>query len=478
MSDNAYTFHPISKSLNLLPAARLGREHIQAWLTLDDGSALCQQTPLERLAITWTEAAIDNIIVIDPQTRFQRMLGIGGTILDSDTYNLLRLTPTDRAEAIAALVSPDNGLGFNLMRIPFGSTDWNRDWDFYTYCDQKDPALAAFSIQRDIERGQIGIIKAFLQANPQIKLLASVWGLPAWMKTNGKIIHGLFDSAYTDIYAEYLVRCLEAYAQQGIPIDYITSQNEPGTADDRNTPATMWHWQQQRDITLALHQRLAARKLPTKIWGFDHNFDMAQSYVKPMLDDARYKDAIEAVAFHDYRGHPEEMSLLHWQHPDVPVVLTERGRHDLGAMLRMMECFRHWATGHISWTTVCNDQGGPHQYSGGHEKRARAWNPSRSGHILTVPAVEPARYVKTLIYYYYAHFTRFIARGAVRVATNPLAIEHVNNIAWQNPDGSLIVIIGNNSDKGHDLAVQVQAAALLFHLPGKSMVTLKLPPVS
>ena len=418
-----YVTHPTVKSLNLLPQDRIRPQRVQAWLTLDDGSSLCEPTGLDRLRLCWTEAAVRDVIVLDPATRFQAMLGIGGTLTDSDTWNLQRLSEADRAAAIEALVDPKAGAGFNLLRIAFGSTDWNRDWDFYTYCDDPDPSLANFSIRRDVERGQLAMIRQFLAANPDIRVLASVWGLPPWMKTNGRIMHGGFDSRYTDLYADYLVRCVEAYQRAGIRIDYITSQNEPGTADDRDTPATMWHWPQQRDITLALRERLDAAGVATKIWLFDHNFDMAQTYVKPMLDDPRIRPAIDSVAFHDYRGRVEELSVLKCQHPDVPFVLTERARLSLADHLRMIECFRHHVTGHISWTTVSDDRGGPHQHVGGHEMRPRGWDPLRSGSILTVPSVGPPRFVKSLRYYYHSHLSRFVQRGAVRISSNPVHYE-------------------------------------------------------
>jgi len=48
----------------------------------------------------------------------------------------------------------------------------------------------------------------------------------------------------------------------------------------------------------------------------DHNFDMAQTFAKPLLDDPRIKKITHMVAYHDYRGRPEEMALLSRQHPE------------------------------------------------------------------------------------------------------------------------------------------------------------------
>jgi glucosylceramidase len=263
--------------------------------------------------------------------------------------------------AIAALVGPE-GLHFNLMRIAFGSSDWNRDWDFYTYDDvpagASDPQLSHFSIQRDIDRGLIGVLKEFLAVNPDLRLLASVWGVPAWMTTTRSLMHGCFDSNCIQPYAEYLIKSIQAYADAGVPIHYLAIQNEPGTAGDRNTPAAMWTWEQQRDVLLAVGDRLKLSRLTTKLWLLDHNFDMAQTVAKPLLDDPRVKQLADHVAFHDYRGRPEEMALLLRQHPEVPAVVSERNRATIAELSRLVDCLNNGASGHISWTTVSDEWAG------------------------------------------------------------------------------------------------------------------------
>ena len=224
------------------------------------------------------------------------------------------------------------------MRIGFGSTDWNRDFNFYTYCDvplgETDPKLTHFSVQKDIDRGIIDVVREFRAVNPDLQILASVWGVPAWMTSNKQIMHGLFNSEFAEVYADYLVKSVQAYAALGIPIQYLTIQNEPATGGDRATPAAMWTWEQERDVLLAVGKRFADNRIGTKLWLMDHNFDMAQSFAKPLLDDPRVKRITQMVAFHDYRGRPEEMALLGRQHPDVPAVLSERGEDGMTLIRR------------------------------------------------------------------------------------------------------------------------------------------------
>ena len=136
--------NPRTKNLNLVPPGRLSWDGVEARLTVQD-DARCQRPTRNDLAPRGPECEIQEILSLDTATTFQEMLGFGGTIIDSDVSNLVRLRPEKRHAAIAALAGKD-GLGFNLMRIGFGSTDWNRDFNFYTYCDvpqgETDPKLA------------------------------------------------------------------------------------------------------------------------------------------------------------------------------------------------------------------------------------------------------------------------------------------------------------------------------------------------
>lgn len=473
-----HVLNPHTRNLSLLPRKRLPKSNVRAWLTCADRSCLHKPVSMAALKPKIPEIAIKNIVVLDPTISYQTMLGVGGTMIDSDIYNLQRLSPAKRKRAIADLMTP-NGLGFNLMRIAFGSTDWNRDWDFYTYCDrpagQTDPKLEHFSIQRDIDRGTLDIIRECLAANPDMRILASVWGLPAWMKTNDSIIHGFFDSRYTEVYARYLIRCIQAYEAQGIPIHYITTQNEPATAADRDTPATMWTWQQQRDITIELKRILTSRRMKTKIWLHDHNFDMAMNYVRPMLEDLDVRRAVAGVAWHDYSGHPEDMALLHSLYPKLPAILTERNRGRLVDFGRVIEILRCGAIGHISWTTITDSRGGPHQYDGGSESRPPADDPLRCGNILVVPESTPATCVKPLPYYCYQQMSSHIARGAKRILSNRFVNETVSSIAFVQPNGDLLFLATNPGDTALDFALQLADAALPLHLPAESMLTVQLP---
>jgi glucosylceramidase len=457
--------------------------------------ARCQHPGAKELALKGPWCDIVEILALDEKTTFQEMLGFGGTLTDSDCANLNRLSPSKRHAAIEALAGKD-GLGFSVMRIPFGSTDSNRepnrDMNFYTYCDvpmgETDPKLTHFSLQKDIDRGIIDVIKEFRAVNPQLQLLASVWGVPAWMTTNKLIYHGFFDSAFTDVYADYLVKAIQAHAALGIPIEYLTIQNEPSTGGDRATPAAMWTWQQEREVLLAVAKRFADDHITTKLWIMDHNFDMAQTYAKPLLDDPRIKKLAHMVAFHDYRGRPEEMALLAKQHPQIPAIISEHSYGSIKQLGRLMDILANGATGQMSWTTV-NDariRAMPPQAGGapGAAPAAPAApvaaaapagppNYEKMTRTMVVPQGDNPDFYRPVTYCGYQTFSPLIQRGAKRIAANPLTRLDTNTVAFRNPDGSVLAVVVNSGAEAFDMGLLRGDAALLFSMPPNTILSVK-----
>jgi glucosylceramidase len=216
----------------------------------------------------------DNSIILDPARRGQPILGFGGNLMDTDVYNLLRMSPGEQDKVLELLFDPDKGAGWNFMRVPFGSSDWERNFDYYTYNDmpegEKDWELAHFSVQKDIDRGFFELLRKIRRLYPQVEFLASVWGLPGWMKSNDSIMGGSFLPECTDVYARYLRMCVQAFAEQGIGLYAVTIQNEPKSSDfpnnNRGTPCTRFTWRLQRDVLIALRGEFNTHGIDTRIW--------------------------------------------------------------------------------------------------------------------------------------------------------------------------------------------------------------------
>lgn len=342
------------------------KDTVYATVSTGDGEKLL--TPLRPLPMRAAGPAAERTIVLDPQKTGQPMLGMGGTWTDTDVYNLLRMGEKGQDEVLRALFDPVDGAGWNFMRLPFGSTDWESTCDYYTYDDvpygEKDWELANFSVQRDVDRGLFRLAKRCKAINPEVVFLGSVWGVPAWMKENNAIMYGRFDMACVDVYAKYLRMTVEAYAEQGVELLAVTTQNETLTADDRATPACRFTWRMQKEVIRALRREFREQGIGTEIWIYDHNFDMARWFVEPMLQDPEARDAFDAVAFHDYGGSPEEMGRLRDLYPDMPFYMTERYIGTVDTMDNLVQQLRNGARSYIQWTTMADEYRGPHQYVG------------------------------------------------------------------------------------------------------------------
>ena len=121
---------------------------------------------------------------VDPSVMYQTILGTGISMEEGSVWNLLQMSQKKRTEVLTELVDPVNGMGLNLYRVTMGTSDFTaRDW--YSYDDlpagQRDPTLASFSIQKDIDFGIVATLREMLAINPKLKLFASMWSPPAWM---------------------------------------------------------------------------------------------------------------------------------------------------------------------------------------------------------------------------------------------------------------------------------------------------------
>jgi glucosylceramidase len=170
--------------------------------------------------------------------------------------------PAATRKILKEMFAPGKGANFTICRMPIGANDFSRQW--YSYNETPgDFDMKNFSIANDQET-LIPFIKAAMKYNPSIKLWASPWSPPAWMKTNGhyaaravnnadfvseewgmdlrKINNGLSPDnegregtdmflqgeSYFNAYALYFTRFIEAYRKEGIKISM--PQNEFNSA--------------------------------------------------------------------------------------------------------------------------------------------------------------------------------------------------------------------------------------------------------
>ncbi|GAB3431921.1 discoidin domain-containing protein [Flindersiella endophytica] len=417
---------------------------VGVWLTdLPAGARLARQPDL-----TWRSGppSGDPAITLDERRQYQSMIGFGASFTDSSAWLVgTRLSPAKRAAALRDLFSRRDGIGLSFVRQPMGASDFAVDGN-YSYDDQPagqtDPTLADFSVGHD-EAYVIPVLRQALRENPRLTIMASPWSPPGWMKTSGSMIGGsLREDAYQPL-ATYFAKFVRAYARHGVPIRYITPNNEPLYVPSGYPGMSLSAEQAARLIRDNLGPTLRREGLGTEILGYDHNWDVV-GYPESLYADPGVSRYVAGTAWHCYGGDVRAQSVSHNDYPGKPAFHTECSGGEwegddqagfTGAMNLVVNAPREWAKGVVRWNMALDGQNGP--TNGG-------CLTCRGVLKVTQQADGSWTYAKTVDYYALGHAGKFVQVGARRIASSTLGAGSVQDVAYRNPDGSKAVVAYNS----------------------------------
>jgi len=440
----------------------------QVWLTIGTGSKL-----LSREADVHFDSSVPPAtllrIVVDEGTAYQEMVGFGAAITDASAWLIRnKLAPSEREALLQELFGRNPGLGLSFTRLTMGASDFSLHQ--YSYDDmpagQTDSSLAHFSI--DSNRAYVlPVVQRALAINPQLKIMASPWSPPGWMKTTGSLIQGtLRPEAYAP-FAEYFRRYIEAYRAEGVPIHAITLQNEPHYEPADYPGMRLDPPVRAQVISQYLGPLFARSGIATLIPDWDHNWDEPQSPLQVLSGStaARY---IGCVAWHCYAGDVSAQNVVHDAHPDKDAYFTECSggewapnfADNLKWFVRtlIIGATRDWAKGVILWNLALDDQHGPHTGGCGN---CRGVVTITSGGVVT----------RNVEYYALGHASRFVRPGARRIGSTFLAGD-LETVAFRNSDdGSKVLIVVNTTDQERTFDVRWSGQSLRYVLPAGAVVT-------
>ncbi|MET1059215.1 MAG: glycoside hydrolase family 30 beta sandwich domain-containing protein [Nocardioides sp.] len=471
-------------------ASKAPRAHV--WMTTPDGA----ERLADRGTVPFTKGASDKLTIsVDPSLRYQRMDGFGASITDSSASLLMDLAPATREATMRDLFGT-NGLSF--LRQPVGSSDFV-DGPHYTFDDvakgETDFDLSEFTIEHD--RAEIlPLLRRALELNPGLKVMGTPWSPPAWMKANDSLIGGRMkdDPRVYRAYADYLVKFVEAYEAEGVPIYGLTIQNEPQNRNPDEYPGTDLPVRQAAEVITRLGPALRRAGLDTKIFGYDHNWSLhpADAESTPPGEDpeAEYPtDLLESsagrwlagTAYHCYAGDQKRMTELHQRFPGKSIWFTEcSGSHDAAdlpdkvfrdtltwhARNLTIGTTRNWAKSMVTWNLALRPDGGPHNGGCG----------TCTG-VVTVQG--DGTVTRNAEYYTLGHLSRFVEPGARRVASTSYGTTAWNGMpmssAFVNPDGSTALVVHNEHDNPRTIAVAVGGQSFDYTLPGGALATFTWP---
>jgi glucosylceramidase len=406
-------------------------------------------------------------ILIDPARTFQTIEGFGGAFTDAASDNFAKLPKASQEEFLKASFDPVEGNGYTLCRTTIHSCDYAAE--MYTYDDVAgDTELAHFTIEHELKSRLPFIKRAKEAARGNLRLYASPWSPPAWMKTNGEMLHGgKLKPEDRQAWAGYFVKYLNAYAAQGIPIWGLTVQNEPMAAQVWESCIFTAEEEKDfvRDYLGPTLQRSGLGGLKVMIW--DHNRGIMYQRAEAAYEDPQASKYIWGTAFHWYIGdHFENVRMVHEAFPEKHLIFTEGAvGGDWAAAERlatqMIMDLNNWAEAWTTWNLMLDSEGGPRHAGGLHEGAAVNAN-LQTGKLTFNPP-----------YYAFGQFTRFIKPGAKRIACTSNNDSFVAT-AFVNPDGKIAVVINNLADHEERFQLWVKGRALQETIPANGIMTILL----
>ncbi|NCU12067.1 MAG: glycosyl hydrolase, partial [Sphingomonadaceae bacterium] len=287
------------------PAAPAAGGPVAVWSSsIDQSRKLAKQADLVLVPAGGTEPGE---LVIDPADQRQEIVGFGAAMTDSSAHLFQNAMTRAQRDALFAELFGRDGLALSFVRVPMGSSDFSLE--HYSFNDlpagQTDPQLTRFSMAR-AEAAQLPALRAAKAHNPGLTLMASPWSAPGWMKTTGSLIKGSLKPEHYGAYARYFVRYLDAMEAAGLPVRYVSMQNEPAfePADYPGMNVTA----RERAAFYAGHlgPALAARAGKVGILDWDHNWDHPEEPLGVLADPAAAAH-VEGVAWHCYGGNSDVM---------------------------------------------------------------------------------------------------------------------------------------------------------------------------
>jgi glucosylceramidase len=467
-------------------------DQARVWVTTPDRAELLH----ERAPVTFAKGSSpQTTITVDPGTTYQTVDGFGASITDSSSAVLYQLSAADREKTMRSLFDPKQGIGVSFLRQVVGSSDFTAQPEHYTYDDvpagQTDFGLRHFSIAHE-QQQILPLLRRAKQLNPQLKVMATPWSPPAWMKTGDSLVGGRLkdDPAVYNAYARYLVKFVKAYAAAGVPVDFLSIQNEPQNRKPSAYPGTDMPVRQAAAVIEQLGPLLRAASPRTKILGYDHNWtthpgdventppgeDPETDYPYQLLSSpaARW---IAGTAYHCYSGSPAAQTALQQAFPEKGIWFTEcsgshgpndtppqifRGTLTWHARTLMLGTTRNWARSVVNWNIALNADGGPH--NGGCDTCTGLVTRQADGSVTTDAE-----------YYTIGHLSKFVKPGAQRIGSTSYGTTGWNgqlmSAAFRNPDGSTALVVHNENDEPRAFAVAVGGQSFEYTLPGGAIGT-------
>lgn len=445
-----------------VPATDTSSAKVVYWLTTPDEQSLLRRMPA--LPFSASASAPVNISV-DSTTSYQQMDGFGYTLTGGSASLIHQMPDQARNNLLNELFgSSDNSIHISYLRISIGASDLSAE--VYTYDEtpnnEADPDLTYFSIGKE-KTDLIPLLKEIIAISPNIKIIATPWTPPLWMKSNTNSVGGTLKPEYYGSYAKYFVRYIQAMQAEGISITAITPQNEP-LHDGNNPSLLMLATEQANFIANHLGPAFNSAGLSTKIIIYDHNCDNP-NYPLTILNNNAAKPYVDGSAFHLYAGDISALSQVKNAHPDKNIYFTEQytaSNGNFGGDLQwhiknlVIGAPRNWSKTVFEWNLANDVNYGPHTPGGCTTCKG----------ALTINGGGVKRNVA---YYIIGHISKFVPPGSVRIASD--VVNNLHSVAFLTPNKQKILIVLNADGSAANFNIRINGRIATATLPAGAVAT-------
>jgi glucosylceramidase len=450
-------------------------QQVRVYVTSEAGDRITEGSPLY-----FGKATVSSVTFkIDDRTRYQEIVGFGASFLEAGMICLNSLNHEAQEQVFRSLFDAEKGAGFSAMKTVIGATDFMSAGPYYTYDDHPgDIGMKLFSIQRDLApTGLIPYIKRARRYGDFV-LQAPMDYPPDWMLFNVNSNQDV-DPRYFDALAHYYARYAREYQRAGIFVDFISLFNEPMIY-------TKIPPEKVRNLLRDHVGPLFAREgIKNAIQAFEPNTRARAARFWPIiLNDPEARKYAGAIAYHGYEFKDyDKIAALHRRYPELklwmtevdhsyntdtklPTILPRRDYQD-GDFWgnQIVNELEAGASAWIYWNMILDEKGGPWLVSPIH--RDSEFN---AQHPVVIIDRRNKQVFYTGLYYYLAHFSKFVRPGAIRIGVFG-SDRGIRCMAFQSPNGGIVLQVLNSRHQAANLSVGWHHSVLSLALPALSIST-------
>ena len=405
----------------------------------------------------------------------QTIDGWGGCFNELGWQALQSLPFNEREKVIKEFFDPTEGLKYNLCRMPIGANDYAVNWYSLNETDG-DFEMKNFNIERD-KTILIPYIKSALKFRPDLKIWASPWSPPTWMKTNKHYANKpntfndlteenavksgdqfIQKKEYLSAYALYLAKFVKAYQKEGINVYAVHIQNEPYTYNQ--WPNCSWTAPAMRDFVAGyLGPKFIKDKIPAQIWFSTINSRNLEVF-DTVLSNPEVRKYISGVGV-QYEG-LDVVDKIGKKYPELNLMQTETPCGD----------------GLFSWNDAENTFGTIKSYLDKGVKSYMYWNMildstgesswgwKQNAQVIINKTTKKVTY--TPEFYILKHLSYFVTPGSTKLETKGLSDDV---LAFVTTEGKIVLVTINTYYKPKKLKIKIGSKYFEITLPANSFNT-------